>query len=323
MNTDRKIERIDWALAALEPNEESCSLCPRNCRVNRRRGETGICQSADQAGVARALLHFGEEPVLSGAAGRGRGSGTIFFTGCNLKCLYCQNYQISWLMGGSPASDEKLAGMMLDLQDRGAYNLNLVSPSHLLLPILRGLRIAYSKGLSLPVVYNSNGYEKAEVIEYLAGIVDIYLPDCKYKFAEASRRLSGAADYFDYAGPTLEEMFFQQPDLVLDEDGLAVRGTIIRHLVLPGQVENSIAVFEWLAEAFPRSLALSLMSQYRPCFQAPADLQRPVTSAEYSAVLARARELGFENVFVQPDLFGPEEHLNPNFDLDEPFPWKK
>jgi putative pyruvate formate lyase activating enzyme len=323
MDALKKIERIDRALASLGPHEESCRLCPRGCGVNRRRGETGVCQSTDRAGVARALLHFGEEPVLSGPAESGRGSGTIFFTGCNLKCVFCQNYQISWLVRGRPLDDEELAGTMMDLQDRGAHNINLVSPSHLLLPILRALRIAAAKGLHLPLVYNSNGYEKVEVVEQLAGVIDVYLPDCKYRMPELSRRLSGAADYFDQAAPTIGEMFVQQPDLVLDPDGLALRGTIVRHLVLPGQVENSVAVLEWLAATFPLSLPLSLMSQYRPCFRSPADLDRPVDPAEYRTVLDRAQALGFENLFVQPALFGPDEHLNPDFDLEEPFAWKR
>jgi putative pyruvate formate lyase activating enzyme len=322
MDPKKKIDRIDTALAALGPHAEECALCPRECRVNRRSGETGVCQSPDRAGLARALLHHGEEPVLSGPGGRVRGSGTLFFTGCNLKCLFCQNYQISWLGQGRLVDDEELARTMIALQDRGAVNINLVSPTHLVLPILRALKIAYGRGLFLPLVYNSNGYEKVEVLERLAGIVDIYLPDLKYRSGGLSERCSGAADYFGFAGPALQEMYVQQPDFILDGDGLAARGTIVRHLVLPGQVEDSIAVLEWLAETFPPSLPLSLMSQYRPCFRAPADLGRPIEAAEYRAVLQKARELGFEQLFVQPDLFGPGENLNPDFDLDQPFRWK-
>lgn len=323
MDAAKKIELIDRATAALRSHRNDCRLCPRDCGANRAGGEIGYCRSPDRAGVARALLHFGEEPVLSGPGGEGRGSGTVFFTGCNLKCLFCQNHQLSWSLQGRPVGDEELAGMMLDLQERGAANINLVSPSHLLLPILRALRIALARGLRLPLVYNSHGYEKIEVVEHLAGIVDVYLPDCKYLSPSLSERCSGAADYFDYAAPSIQEMFVQQPDLVLDEAGIALRGTIVRHLVLPGQTANAIAVLDWLAATFPLSLPLSLMSQYRPCFRPPADLDRSLPQEEYRIVLARARDLGFENLFVQPGSFGSDDHLNPDFDLEEPFPWKR
>jgi putative pyruvate formate lyase activating enzyme len=319
----KKVERLDRALTALDPHRRSCRLCPRDCGTDRQRGELGVCQSPDQAGVAKALLHFGEEPVLSGTGPAARGSGTIFFTGCNLKCLFCQNHQVSWSLRGRLVTDEELAGMMLDLQSRGAYNINLVSPSHLLLPILRSLRVAIAAGLRLPLVYNSHGYERVEVIERLAGIVDLFLPDCKYRTPALAARCSGAPDYFEFAGPTIQEMFVQQPDLDLDKEGIARRGTIVRHLVLPGQVDNTLAVLDWLAETFPRSLPLSLMSQYRPCFRAPSDLARSVSPEEYRTVVDRAQALGFEQLYLQPGLFGPDDHLNPDFDLDEPFPWKR
>jgi len=318
----KSIARIERALDALGPHASSCRLCPRDCGVDRRAGELGYCRSPDRAGVARALLHFGEEPVLSGVPPRGRGSGTVFFTGCSLKCLFCQNHQISWSGRGRFLEDEELAAAMLDLQDRGAHNLNLVSPSHLLLPILRALKTAKKRGLRVPIVYNSHAYEKAEVVERLAGIVDIYLPDLKYKEASLAGRCSGAEDYFARAGPAIEEMFIQQPDLVLDVDGLARRGTIVRHLVLPGQASDSLALLDWLARTFPPSLPLSLMSQYRPCFRPPPDLDRPLSPEEYAAVLSRAQSLGFEHLFAQPELFGPGDHLNPDFDLEDPFPWK-
>lgn len=251
-----------------------------------------------------------------------RGSGTIFFSECNLRCLYCQNYQISWKGKGRAMNDEELAGLMLDLESRGALNINLVSPTHVILPILRALRIAVVRGLNLPLVYNSGGYDQVDTIETLAGIVDVYLPDCKYALAEPAGRLSGAADYFDRARPALQEMFGQRPDLILDEYGIAVSGTIIRHLVLPGQAPNSLAVLEWLAETFRPTVALSLMSQYRPCWRAPEDLDRAVLPGEYRAVLERAEALGFDPIFAQPGLFGSGDHLNPDFDSDRPFRWK-
>jgi putative pyruvate formate lyase activating enzyme len=330
MDASRRIDRLDRALAALEPLEADCTLCPRECHVDRRRGPAGVCRSGTRAGVSTALLHYGEEPVLSGlpdqAAGAAetaaRGSGTVFFTGCNLKCLFCQNYQISWFGRGREISDDELADLFLGLQVEKAYNINLVSPSHLLLPILRALRIAYARGLDLPLVYNTNGYEKVDVIERLAGIVDVYLPDCKYVSPGPALRYSGAADYFARAAAALQEMYVQQPDLVLDSSGIAVRGTIVRHLVLPGQIPNSLAVLEWLAATLSPAVPLSLMSQYRPCHRAPEELRRGLRVEEYQAVLDRARALGFEQLFIQPGLFEDGDHLNPDFDRNDPFPWK-
>jgi putative pyruvate formate lyase activating enzyme len=327
---ERKIARIDRALEALESQESDCSLCPRACHVDRRKGAAGFCRSGALASVSSSLLHFGEEPVLSGLkdcahpgefARSGQGSGTIFFSGCNLKCLFCQNYQISWLDQGRTVADAELAEFMLDLEGQGALNINLVSPTHQILPILRALRIAYAHGLSLPLVYNSNGYEAVEVVERLAGIVDVYLPDCKYALSEPARRYSGAADYFDRARPVIQEMFLQKPDLVLDENGIATAGLIVRHLVLPGQTENSLAVLDWLAAAFSAAVPLSLMSQYRPCWRVTDEIARPLSPEEYRSVLTRAQRLGFETIFAQPDLFETEDHLNPDFDKKDPFRW--
>ncbi len=260
---------------------------------------------------------------MSGA-GRppGPGSGTVFFTGCNLKCLFCQNYQISWERRGRTVDDETLAGLFLDLQDRGAYNLNLVSPTHVVLPILRALKIALRRGLSLPLVWNSNGYERIDVVEKLAGVVDIYLPDLKYFSPQASVRYSDAPDYFENAALALQEMYVQQPDLELDKRGLAVRGMIIRHLVLPGGVEDSMAVLEWISRTLTPGIAVSLMSQYHPCHLAPEDIRRPLSPAEYRTVLARAKALGFLPLFAQPELFAPDEHLVPDFKKKHPFRWK-
>jgi len=328
----RKIERIERALSAWEGQETDCALCPRECHADRRRGPTGYCRTGTKAVIASALLHFGEEPVLSGHHDCGlaessgvsrRGSGTIFFCGCNLRCLFCQNYQISWLGQGRPVEDDELADMMLDLERQGALNINLVSPTQSILPILRALRLALARGLALPLVYNTNGYERADIIERLAGIFDIYLPDCKYALSEPAARLSGAADYFDQARPALQEMYVQQPDLILDDGGIAAAGTIVRHLVLPGQVSNSLAVLDWLAETFRPTVPLSLMSQYRPCWRAPEDLLRPLRPDEYTTVLNRARRLGFDPLFAQPDLFAREEHLNPDFERKRPFLWKR
>ena len=329
MNAESKIHSVETALEDLSPQESGCRLCPHDCDVDRKAGEKGVCQSSHQAAVSTALLHFGEEPVLSGRGDfriqdrlqrrtRG-GSGTIFFSGCNLKCLFCQNYQISWLCEGRVASDEDLAAEMTGLQQKGALNINLVSPTHVILPILRSLHLAYRKGLNLPLVWNSNGYERADVIRHLEGIVDIFLPDLKYFSPRVAGKFSGAPDYFQHAGPAVQEMFRQKPDLILDEDDVAVSGTLIRHLILPGQVEDSLALLDWISRHLSRDVSLSLMSQYHPRFRAPEEIQRPLSGREYRAVLARAEELGFGNLFIQPEAFGPEDHLVPDFSKDDPF----
>jgi putative pyruvate formate lyase activating enzyme len=256
------------------------------------------------------------------AAQRSGGSGTIFFSGCNLKCLFCQNYQLSWLNKGNPVSDLELAGMMLDLQGQGALNINLVSPTHVVLPILRALRIACARGLSIPLVYNSNGYDSLAVIGRLDGIIDVYLPDIKYLSPDISKKYSGAADYFENAGPAVREMSLQKPVLELDGNGVARKGLIIRHLVLPGCIEDSLSVLRWIKTSLSPFIGLSLMSQYHPCYKAPGEIRRPLAEVEYREVTSLALELGFENLFIQPEPFAPGDHLVPDFDKKEPFRWK-
>ncbi len=326
-----KIRLIEKALEKLAPLEAHCTLCPRNCRVNRTAGEKGVCLTGNRAGISHALLHYGEEPILSGSAGApardaapsgGRnGSGTIFFTGCNLKCVFCQNYQISWLLEGEEAADEEIAGMMLDLQAKGALNINLVSPTHVILPVLRALKIAYGKGLDLPLVYNSNGYDGLEVIQALGGIVDIYLPDMKYRSPGISKRFSAAADYFMHASAALREMSVQQPVLTLGPGGTALRGLIVRHLVLPGCAGDSMSILEWLHKHLSPYIGVSLMSQYHPCFKAPKEIDRPLTAEEYGPAAELAVGLGFDHLFLQPGPFGPGEHIMPDFGKKEPFRW--
>ncbi len=329
---EKKTRLIDRALARLSPLESCCTLCPRNCRVDRAEGRLGICQTGRRAAVSHGLLHFGEEPVLSGTSDAGgaappetsarHGSGTVFFAGCNLKCLFCQNYQLSWLLEGGPVTDEELAEMILGLQKQGALNINLVSPTHVILPILRALRIACSRGLDLPLVYNSNGYDSLEVLGALDGIIDIYLPDLKYHSSSPSKRYSGAADYFERASQAVLEMSLQQPVLALDSSGAARRGVIIRHLVLPGYTEDTLAVLAWVRDNLPPHIGLSLMSQYRPCYKAPAEIQRGVTSAEYRLAAEMAATLGLDFLFLQPGPFGEDESLIPDFRKEKPFRWK-
>jgi putative pyruvate formate lyase activating enzyme len=315
-----KISLIEKALEKLAPLEKSCTLCPRACRVDRSADEKGVCQTGSRASVSHALLHFGEEPVLSGT--HRAGSGTIFFTGCNLKCLFCQNYQLSWLLEGAPVSDQGLAAMMIDLQEQGALNINFVSPTHVVLPILRALKIAYGEGLRIPLVWNSNGYDNREVIQALEGIIDIYLPDLKYRSPAISKKYSGAADYFEHASVALREMSVQQPVLETAPDGTARRGLIVRHLILPGSAEDSLAILKWMGDNLSPYIGLSLMSQYRPCYKAPEEIQRSLTPEEYRPAAELAVKLGFGHLFLQPEPFGPDEYLVPDFRKKNPFRWK-
>jgi len=327
----QKIKKIQKALENLIHHETECRLCPRECRVNRSRGEKGFCQMGSQAVLSHAILHYGEEPILSGHHDctetiktehcLQRGSGALFFSGCNLKCLFCQNYQLSWFNKGTEFSSEELATQMLDLQKKGALNINLISPTHLIVPILKALKLAYQHGLKLPLVYNSNGYEKVEIIRQLNGIVDIYLPDLKYFSPHLSAKFSGAEDYFVSASMTIQEMSRQQPELICNESDVAKQGLIIRHLILPGQSDDSLHILGWIARNLAGQFGLSLMSQYYPRFKAPPCLQKTLDTGEYTKVLDRAIELEFEILFIQPESFSPKEHLLPDFDRGDPFEW--
>ena len=326
-----KIRRIDQALLQLSSHSRNCRLCPRECGANREKGELGFCQTGPEAFLSHAVLHYGEEPVLSGnindkqiyinTAQQKAGSGTIFFSGCNLKCLFCQNYQISWLNHGIKTGVKTLTSSILGLQRHGALNINLVSPTHQMPAILRSLKQAYIEGLILPVVYNSNGYEKAETLKYLDGIIDIYLPDFKYFSPSLSQKYSGAPDYFQHAGLALIEMHCQRPFLVCDQNEIARKGLIIRHLVLPGQTEDSSLILDWIARNISTDVCISLMSQYHPCYKAPPELQKNLLSDEYRKVFNKIQEMGFETLFFQPDPFTLEEHRIPDFTKKNPFDW--
>ncbi len=331
MDITDKLRRIQRALDTLSVHERECRLCPRECGVNRKKGEKGFCQSGNLASVSHTLLHYGEEPVLSGPIhGKAektetpepfKGSGTVFLSGCNLKCVYCQNYQLSWLNQGESVTDEQLSARILELQHKGALNINFVSPSHVILPLLRALKISYAEGLHLPVVYNSNAYEKREVIECLDGIIDIYLPDLKYFSPELADRYSGASDYFHHASQAVREMYCQQPVLRLSRKNMAASGLIIRHLILPGQTDDSLAVLEWISTNLSLSTRLSLMRQYHPCHKAPQELRKNLSVEEYTHVTDTAQKLGFETLFIQTESFDLQDHLIPDFDLESPFKW--
>jgi len=331
IDPDLKIRKIEQALDRLIEHQGSCRLCPRSCGVDRQNAEKGFCRSTWRISLSHHLLHFGEEPIISGSrpdhpssthpSGGRRGSGTLFFSGCSLKCVFCQNYQLSWENRGSEISALTLAAYMLDLQTRGAWNINLVSPSHYLVPLLQALLEAYRRGLTIPLVYNSHGYETVDVLRCLEGIVDVYLPDLKYFSPELSGRLSQARDYFAYAAPALLEMQRQQQRLILDVHGMAEKGVLVRHLVLPGQIRDSLSILDWMSTHLSSSIGLSLMSQYHPCHQAPEDLRRGLTAREYHEVIRAGEASPFETIFIQPKPFAPGEHLMPDFSRREPFDW--
>ena len=292
----------------------SCSLCPRQCSVNRLKGEVGVCGQKARAKVARALLHFGEEPPISGV----RGAGTVFFTGCALHCLFCQNYQISQEGLGEELETEDLARLFLQLQHQGCHNLDLVSPTPHLPFIFEALERAIPQGLKIPLVYNTHGYLLKETLDLLEGVVDIYLPDMKYGEGPAADLLSRAGDYPQYNQTAVKEMFRQVGVLKTDDQGLAFRGLLVRHLVLPAGRSHSGRVLQGLADLSP-DIPISLMAQYRPghkAFQVP-EIGRPLERREYEAVVARAEELGFEEIFIQ-DLDSSAVY-NPDFTREDPF----
>lgn len=286
-----------------------CSLCPRNCGAQRTETDnTGYCGMPATPVAARAALHFGEEPCISGT----RGSGTVFFSGCSLGCVYCQNDRISHKNHGKPITVERLADVFRELEAAGAHNINLVNPSHYAISVRKALSL-YNP--SIPIVYNSGGYEKAETLHMLEGLIDVYLPDCKYVDSTLSSTLSDAPDYFEYASAAIQEMVRQTGPVVLDENGIAKRGTIVRHLVLPGHTKNSIEVLDWLA-TLKDSIWVSLMFQYTPCgdIAAHKELQRPLTHRECEKVWQHMDDLGIVNGYVQ-DRKSTGTFMIPDFDF--------
>jgi putative pyruvate formate lyase activating enzyme len=308
-NVERRAKKIPGYLKLFQNGEltkrveqlqalfSSCRLCPFQCNVDRTKGEKGRCQASSKVKVARAIPHFGEEPVISGS----KGSGTIFFSHCNLKCCYCQNYQISHEALGQEYSVEELADMMLALQAKGCHNLNLVSGTHFLPLIARALFLAAARGLLLPVVYNTNGYEEVEVLRLLEGIVDIYLPDVKYAQDAAAVKYSAAENYTRINLQALQEMFRQAGYLVTDEKGMALKGLIVRHLVLPGSQSGTEQVLKSLKKQFGTHISISLMGQYTPGYQAHRfqEISNRTSEKEYSQALKTLEALGFENGWIQ------------------------
>lgn len=271
-----------------------CRLCAHNCRVNRLAGELGTCRTGEAAVVASYNAHFGEEHVLVGVGG----SGTIFFSNCNLKCQFCQNYEISQLGEGSRVSPEDLARFMLQLQAAGCHNINLVSPTHVVPQILSALETAVEKGLRLPLVYNTGGYDSVKTLRILDGVVDIYMPDMKYDDAAIAFEYSGARGYPVVNRAAVREMHRQVGDLVTDARGIAQRGLIVRHLVLPEGKAGTRGVVEFLANEISKDTYLNIMAQYRPCYRARLlpPLDRGITAAEYRAAVQLALDMGLTHL---------------------------
>ena len=284
-----------------------CSDCPRACGARRAETGAGFCGMGAEPVIARAALHFDEEPIISGT----RGSGAVFFSGCALRCRFCQNYPISHGGFGQRVGVDRLHEIYRELIAQGAHNINLVNPTHFSRAILESL----DESPSVPIVWNSGGYEKVETLRQYDGKVQVYLPDLKYIDAETARRYSAARDYFDFAGPALKEMLRQTGPVVLDEDGIIVRGTIVRHLILPGRAEESMRILDWIAANLPGAW-VSLMAQYLPFGDVEGidALDRRLYPEEYDAVVDHLMALGLEDGFVQ-ELSSSDEKYIPAFDL--------
>lgn len=284
-----------------------CRLCPRNCGV--RRGETGAghCGMGSQPRIARAAPHYDEEPIISGT----RGSGAVFFSGCSLQCCFCQNYALSHDGWGREIGVERLREIYFELIAQGVHNINLVNPTH----FASAIRESLAGGLPVPVVWNSGGYEKTETLRAMEGMVQVYLPDLKYIFPASARKYSGAEDYFEYAAPALKEMLRQTGPVELDDDGAIRRGTIVRHLILPGCAEESMKILDFIHDELPGAW-ISLMAQYLPFGDAVGvdELGRRLTQDEYDRVVDHLMDLGLEDGFIQ-ELSSSDEKYIPKFDL--------
>lgn len=276
----------------------SCRLCPRECKVDRNSGQTGFCGADSRVKVARCALHFWEEPCISGD----KGSGTVFFSHCTLKCVYCQNYKISTENQGKFVTESQLADMFLDLENQGALNINLVTPTHFVPAVIEALKIAKQKGLTLPVLYNTSGYESCETLELLRGYVDIFLPDFKYFKPDFAKKYSGAKDYPKVVKKAIAKMFELVGKCQFDKDGIIKKGVIVRHLMLPGLEDDTKNILEYLHKAYGDDIFISIMSQYTPLPTLPKEFPELATTidmAVYDKILDFALDVGIENAFIQ------------------------
>ncbi|QGU96583.1 radical SAM protein [Clostridium bovifaecis] len=290
----------------------ACNLCCRNCNVNRLDGETGFCNSSDKIKVARVSLHQWEEPCISGA----RGSGTVFFSNCNLKCVFCQNHAISSGGIGKEISIDRLSEIFLEQQARGAHNINLVTPTHYVPQIISALKIARSKGLNVPIVYNTNSYESVSTIKALKGYIDIYIPDLKYYKDKYAIKYSNAANYFKKASAAIEEMFSQVGEPKFNKEGLMTRGVIVRHLMLPGLLFDSKNIIDYIYRTFKDSVYISIMNQYTPTHDVRnyPEINKTINQKHYEALIDYCLSLGVNNAFIQDEGTASESFI-PDFDL--------
>lgn len=292
---------------------ENCLLCPRKCGVNRRTGQTGVCGVSSEIKVARAALHYWEEPCISGK----RGSGAVFFSGCSLHCVFCQNREISDGKAGKLISKERLSDIFMELADKGANNINLVTPGQYIPDIVWAVNDAKSRGMKLPIIYNTSGYENVTELKLLEGIVDVYLPDFKYMDSTLSARYSRAKDYPSVAKQALSEMVRQQPDVVIDDaTGLIQKGVIVRQLLLPGHVNDAKAVLKYLYDTYHDHVYISMMSQFTPiALKDYPEINRTVTRREYERLVDYALEIGITNAFIQEGDVAKDSFI-PAFDCE-------
>lgn len=290
----------------------SCTLCPHNCKINRQEGKIGRCKATNQAKIALYSIHKFEEPCISGE----NGSGTVFFSNCNLNCIFCQNYEISQQGKGKEISTDELANIFLKQQERKAENINLVTPTSYVPQIIEAIKIAKNKGLKLPIVYNTNSYENIETIKMLEGYVDIYLPDLKYADNLLAKKLSHIDHYFETATQAIQEMYKQVGKPALNEKGIMQKGMIIRHLVLPNYIENSKLVLKWIHENLTNDVYVSIMAQYFPTYKAKEDekLNRKLTKEEWNEILEYIDTIEIENGYIQ-ELGDHEEEYVPKWEF--------
>lgn len=291
---------------------EKCEACPRYCRVNRETGQRGYCKCDNKIKVALVSTHYFEEPCIS----QRNGSGTIFFSNCNLNCIYCQNYEISQDGKGLEITTERLAEIFIEQQERGVNNINLVTPTMYVYQIIDAIKIAKKQGLIIPVVYNTNGYENVETIKMLDGLIDIYLPDLKYFSDNIAIKYSNAPNYFERATASIKEMYKQVGNTEFNEDGTLKKGVIIRHLILPNHIQNTKNILKWIKENMPEEVLVSVMAQYFPTHKAKNDklINRKINNKEYKEIEKYLYTLNIKNGYMQ-DLGKHEEEYVPKFDM--------
>lgn len=291
---------------------DKCEICPRKCKVNRNNNQIGWCKSTDRVKIGLYSTHNFEEPCISGD----KGSGTVFFSNCTMNCIFCQNYEISQLGKGKEISIEELSNIFIMQQEKGVHNINLVTPTSYVYQIIEAIKIAKVKGLNIPIVYNTNGYENIETIKALNGYVDVYLPDLKYAEEKLAIEYSGAKNYFEVATKAIKEMIKQVGKIKLNEDGIIQKGVIIRHLVLPNHIENSKKVLLWIKQNLPNDIYVSIMAQYFPTYKAKEnqELNRKLTKKEWEQIEKYVEEIDIENGFIQ-ELGDHEEEYVPKWDF--------